>query len=258
MEGEGYTMKRSTVTKGTAVLATVAIAALAVVPLSAGAATINSALLGGASSSDEAGEAFEWTDDADCTLCHAKQAESVENEDLLAYKHAALDCTFCHEYQSVDEDAADVDADTDADDEASVEADEAPAGDEDADDVEVVDDAETPSLTMAEVHANVTAVSTVKKSSLVNTSVDEAACLTCHDRDALIEATADCTVLTDAQGTVVNPHDLIEGSQHDQVTCEDCHKMHSNDSAAAYRACVSCHHAEVWECGTCHSYVANS
>ena len=49
---------------------------------------------------------------------------------------------------------------------------------------------------MAEVHAKVDKVSTVKKSSLVNTVVSEGACLTCHDRDTLVEATADCTLLT--------------------------------------------------------------
>lgn len=244
-------MKRATRTgMGATLVVAVGIAALAIGPLAAGAATMSAALMGG-SKADDTAEAFTWTDDADCSKCHVKQAESMENEKLLASKHAVLDCAFCHEYQdpalAADETAEK--AAPAAAEGAKAATDEAAPADEKA--------APQASPTMAEVHKNVTKVSTVKKSALVNTVVSESACLTCHDRDALIEATADCDLLTDAHGTTVNPHDIVEGAQHDAVLCEDCHKMHSSDPAAAYRACVGCHHAEVWECGTCHSYVKN-
>lgn len=239
-------MKHATLrSRLTRALAVVGVAAVAIGPMTAGAATMNSALLGG-DKSEEAAEPFEWAGDADCSLCHVKQAEGVQNEDLLAGKHASLDCAFCHEYRDAEAGEGEGAQAKDTA-EAAAPAQEGEKAAEDA----------KPSPTMAEVHAKVDKVSTVKKSSLVNTVVSEGACLTCHDRDTLVEATADCTLLTDAQGTVVNPHDIVEGSQHEGVLCEDCHKMHSNDSAAAYRACVSCHHAEVWECGTCHSYVTN-
>ena len=205
-------------------------------------------LLGG--SKDEATEAFTWSDDADCSKCHVKQAASESDESCLVSKHAAFDCLYCHDYASQQ-------ADDQTDRDGEQKATEASDAETETAESEAAEEA-AENLSMAEVHANVTKVSTVKKSNLLKTTVPEELCLTCHDQEALVEATADCTTLTDANGLVVNPHDLVEGSQHDSVTCESCHIMHASDPMAAYRACVSCHHAEQWECGTCHSYVSDA
>lgn len=204
----------------------------------ADSAMAKGSLLGG--SKDDTAEAFTWSDDADCAKCHVKQAASESDESCLVSKHAAFDCLYCHDYAS-----------RQANDHADQSDGQKTAESETA-------GGESDNLSMAEVHANVTKVSTVKKSNLLKTTVPEELCLSCHDREALVEATADCTTLTDANGIVVNPHDLVEGSQHDGVTCESCHIMHVSDPMAAYRACVSCHHAEQWECGTCHSYVSGT
>lgn len=90
---------------------------------------------------------------------------------------------------------------------------------------------------------------------LVNTTVDEELCFSCHgDREALIAATADSTVLVDENGTQVNPHDLPAGDQHASITCGSCHKMHNDltTQQTAQNTCLTCHHANVYECNTCH------
>lgn len=73
-------------------------------------------------------------------------------------------------------------------------------------------------------------------------------------RSALIAATADSTVLTDENGTTVNPHDLPAVEDHASVNCIDCHKGHTDDAleVSAMKACVLCHHENVFECYTCH------
>ena len=62
-------------------------------------------------------------------------------------------------------------------------------------------------------------------------------------------------VLTDMNGTIVNPHALPESADHAEVSCVSCHQMHAAGSIEkkAQRACASCHHADVYECYTCHS-----
>lgn len=93
------------------------------------------------------------------------------------------------------------------------------------------------------------------RSSLKRTQVNETACLACHSEEELIEKTADVTVLTDSEGTVVNPHEVMStGTGHEEIACSSCHKMHTSADAAqtAGDVCLSCHHKEVYECGTCH------
>jgi hypothetical protein len=90
------------------------------------------------------------------------------------------------------------------------------------------------------------------------TKVTEESCLTagCHVTDELKTLTASVTVLEDSEGTIVNPHDLpdVEGHQTGGVSCSNCHKMHTAGELAenAQKACLSCHHANVYACGTCH------
>lgn len=90
---------------------------------------------------------------------------------------------------------------------------------------------------------------------LKSTEIDTSACISCHgDLETLAELTEDCTILTDDEGTVVNPHDLPDVEYHETVDCGDCHEMHSTDdiSETSTSTCLSCHHSGVYECYTCH------
>lgn len=72
-------------------------------------------------------------------------------------------------------------------------------------------------------------------------------CLNCHGSyEELIELTKDSTVCTDKKENVVNPHDTHLG----QADCYHCHRIHRVSSGVRY--CYTCHHAGVFECGTCH------
>lgn len=111
---------------------------------------------------------------------------------------------------------------------------------------------------MERAHAKVTLESEKKKATLKRTVVSRESCLAsgCHDVAELATATADVTVLTDKNGTTVNPHDLPESEDHSSVTCSSCHKLHTSDAPAevAPATCRNCHHADVYECNTCHNH----
>lgn len=91
---------------------------------------------------------------------------------------------------------------------------------------------------------------------LKKTEVDEETCLACHGSyESLAEKTTDFTLLTDKNGTTVNPHEVTTtGTGHNSINCASCHSMHQDGSAGdtADTLCRSCHHKEVYECGTCH------
>lgn len=90
---------------------------------------------------------------------------------------------------------------------------------------------------------------------LKKSEVSEDLCLGCHTSyEALTALTADCTLLTDENGTVVNPHALPEVADHDPITCISCHTAHGDKTLeeTASSKCLSCHHENVYECGTCH------
>jgi hypothetical protein len=93
---------------------------------------------------------------------------------------------------------------------------------------------------------------------LKTTKVSQESCLTagCHATDELKTLTANVTVLKDSEGTIVNPHDLpdVEGHQKGAAACSNCHKMHTAADLAdtAQKACLSCHHEDVYACYTCH------
>lgn len=107
---------------------------------------------------------------------------------------------------------------------------------------------------MAKSHDGKTADSKMPKK-LKRSKIDETACASCHSAEDLKAATADLTVLTDGNGTTVNPHDIPANSGHEgQIDCSSCHTMHgeADVQAAAQEKCASCHHKDVYECGTCH------
>ena len=154
--------------------------------------------------------AFEWTADADCSLCHSTELDSLSDSSCTASSHSSLECTTCH--------------------------------------------TDTEGLVTA--HEDVTMDDTDGAKRLKKTEVSEETCLSCHGSyEELAELTADSTVLTDNNGTVVNPHDLPDVENHESITCTSCHEMHSGVSIeeSAMDKCTDCHHSSVFECGTCHS-----
>jgi len=93
-------------------------------------------------------------------------------------------------------------------------------------------------------------------SKLKLTKITDDVCNACHSPEELKGSTAASTVLIDADGTVVNPHDLPLSDDHlESVRCSSCHKMHKTVSPkdTATKTCRGCHHKDVYECGTCHT-----
>lgn len=89
------------------------------------------------------------------------------------------------------------------------------------------------------------------------TQIDDTTCFnsTCHgSMEELAQKTEACAILTDKNGTVVNPHAMPENEDHDTIDCGSCHSMHSDASIedTAQKACKGCHHMDVYECNTCH------
>ncbi|WP_139652910.1 cytochrome c3 family protein [Raoultibacter phocaeensis] len=107
---------------------------------------------------------------------------------------------------------------------------------------------------LSEAHKKVTLDSTKKKATLKKTSIANDACISCHDKRELADTTVQCTVLTDKNGLVINPHALPEHEDHESITCSSCHKIHAADGPdeIAPKVCRNCHHADVYECNTCH------
>lgn len=107
---------------------------------------------------------------------------------------------------------------------------------------------------LATVHEGKTSSSKVPKK-LKATDVSDDLCLSCHGGswEKLAEATSE-VALSDSEGNARNPHDRGEVQEHQTLTCYDCHQMHEegNVNDSAMKQCESCHHAGVFECGTCH------
>lgn len=153
-----------------------------------------------------------WSIDMDCAVCHEDQHATMQDSGLLAGVHLESANATC----------------------ASCHMDEA---------------------ALSAVHEGKTADSP-KPTKLKKTTVSTESCMneTCHAvSDEEFEAlTADVTELTDANGTMVNPHTvmgLTEG--HAEIQCSSCHAVH-DEGATAAETCVTCHHAGVYECNTCH------
>lgn len=90
---------------------------------------------------------------------------------------------------------------------------------------------------------------------LKSTKIADELCLSCHDQGELAVLTQPSVVLTDKEGTVVNPHDVPVSTSHASVTCASCHQVHkpgADLSKTALAACTGCHHEKVFACGTCH------
>lgn len=104
------------------------------------------------------------------------------------------------------------------------------------------------------VHEGVSSTDRVSKR-LRSTTIESDVCLSCHVQTEIAGATASSTALIDSEGTAVNPHDLPSEGTHRETACADCHDLHTENADIAEDAkayCISCHHADVFECNTCH------
>lgn len=93
---------------------------------------------------------------------------------------------------------------------------------------------------------------------LKDSTVSDELCLSCHSRTEIESATSSSTALTDENGKTVNPHSIPEtdSNSHSDIACIDCHRVHeisSTPTEEAAQLCKTCHHENVYECGTCHS-----
>jgi hypothetical protein len=115
-------------------------------------------------------------------------------------------------------------------------------------------DCHTDVQKLEKLHSDVTTAS-LTPSLLKRTQVSREACLPCHSQEELVVKTADNVTLTDQQGTTVNPHDLAANDKHATLNCGNCHKIHDPSTELEENArstCRLCHHADVYECYTCH------
>ena len=225
-----------------------------------------------------------WSPETDCTVCHESQAATV-----AAPAHEALGCTICHGDANA---LADVHADVDessrsprrlkatdvadatclgchGDGMAAVPKTGQGAPDQKTSDTagaagnagaQAIPDTASRPASDAEQKSTATAAEATPagadKAATDKAATDKAADSTAAEpgRSALVAATAHSTVLTDENGTTVNPHDLPAVEDHASVGCIDCHKGHTDDTleASAMKACALCHHENVFECYTCH------
>ena len=211
-----------------------AVAGLLVIPCGAFAATSSASNAASTTATAEDGASAQKADTKAGDVAD-DEASTVEPSDELIAWAEATPCAACHETQAEA-----------ADDETCTLSVHAP--------LELVcidchvDD------TLVELHANAKPDAKLP-SKLKKSDVPAEACMACHTSDALIEATARSEVLKDADGTVVNPHDLPVVKDHKKIDCDSCHKMHAASSPknVADELCVSCHHEDVYECYTCHA-----
>lgn len=164
--------------------------------------------------SEEPAAPVEWSMEVDCATCHTTEGESSADANCLASQHASQNCITCH----VDQEA------------------------------------------MTEVHA-AQGTSDKMPKKLKKTAVDNEVCLGCHGGtlENFVSETSDVPPVVDENGTETNPHQAVAAEHHFkdgemQVACSGCHSMHKAESAEdmSYRACITCHHAGVFECYTCH------
>ena len=267
---------------GKNLIAVLAVAAALIAPL----AIANQAFA--ASRPYERGEAAaaqsDWTPDLDCAQCHVDQAASLgmaeggatatedADDEATLQSEAEEPSTAEEPDKQGDAEAAVERPESEGENEAAAEG-EATAGVSTASAAEAAEadpigsyaqmHVETLGFTCVTCHeesddikaAHLRMKSADVPTKLTKTEIPNDMCLSCHDQEELAETTADCTVLTDSNGTVVNPHELPDVGDHADVKCVDCHQAHDTSKTleeASITTCSSCHHAGVYECNTCH------
>ncbi|MBR2836488.1 MAG: cytochrome c3 family protein [Coriobacteriales bacterium] len=200
-----------------------------------------------------------WTLDAPCTACHTIQTDSMDNKDCLLAIHTKMPAPV------IDADSDKEDAEKPSQSQSSQSG--ASSATTESAKTKLDTDAEkTQFITcttchndekgLAKRHEKIDLARLEKLTYLKKTGIDEAACMVCHGTyEDLAEKTKDSTVLTDNEGTVINPHEMPGlTASHNDSDCSNCHKMHSKTDLKkdAQNYCTTCHHENVYECNTCH------
>lgn len=155
-----------------------------------------------------------WSMSGDCAVCHTSEKESMTSEGTGACIHAAQTKVTC----------------------VSCHTDEA---------------------VLTEVHEKAGATDAMPKK-LSETTVSTKACQNseCHTlpQEEFAALTVGVAPPADENGKTVNPHEVIGLTlSHEDITCSDCHSEHAaKKDVDAKELCLSCHHANVFECNTCH------
>ncbi len=229
-------------TKGS--IKTVATAALLAV-------AVSSCLVASSYAAGEKGTDYEWSTDLDCALCHQKEVASLDPESGL--EGSGPEKT--PEAQGPNDNKENTDGN------------EPVASSKGADRAAEVSGyaimhVDTLGITCIDCHvesddlaAGHKKLNSGKESKrLKKSEVTSEVCTSCHKVEDLAKATEGYEGIVDNNGTVVNPHALPAGESHDSIHCTDCHEVHSGDTIDKTGAgtCISCHHAGVYECNTCH------
>lgn len=196
-----------------------------------------------------------WSEELDCGSCHEMEYETVAGDGASEVENKA---------EVEGEEARPEPGETASDKEPEASADDESAGDTSQIDHYAAMHYQSLGVECLTCHENNRRLAAAHKKMdsgkvadhLKRTSVGNEVCLTCHDQGSLAEATKDVKVLTDSRGTTVNPHDLPDVEDHAEIACVSCHIVHNDEDApiaqSAQELCESCHHAGVYECGTCH------
>jgi len=107
---------------------------------------------------------------------------------------------------------------------------------------------------LTQAHANAKSMDEPKN--LKTAKISEETCIECHGSyEDLSEYTKNVTVLTDVDGLTINPHSAkqLNAEHESEITCMKCHTEHKEiDEKKSQNYCMNCHHAQVYECYTCH------
>lgn len=184
---------------------------------------------------------YEWSMDLDCAVCHQPEADSLASA------------------RGVKSDGEEPKGQTEPKRMSNEESDSAGLDEVSAYAIDHVNSFGMSCITchsdetgLAKGHSKLNSGKQAKR--LKKSAVTSEVCLECHKVKDLSEKSADYKGLTDTNGTTVNPHALPEGESHADIVCTDCHQVHSGKSIdeSSMTTCNSCHHAGVFECGTCH------
>ena len=208
-------------------------------------------------SADEAEETDAKSEDAAATEEDATEEEATEDAKAEEAKDEEPSTSDDADKEETAEEEGDEAAETESE-EANTEEEGDGATDAESETAVAAGDAtcsmcHTDADALAETHENAEDLTALPKR--LSKKIEDETCLTCHgSKEALAEATADSDVLTDTNGTTVNPHALPETASHESIKCVDCHRVHTDKDPAetANQKCMSCHHQNVYECYTCH------
>lgn len=105
---------------------------------------------------------------------------------------------------------------------------------------------------LASAHAGIRSATPAVE--LASTAVEESACTNCHDEASLPDRTSGSVALVDSDQATMNPHALPENKGHAKIGCTDCHTAHEGSDVLerASAVCETCHHADIYDCESCH------